>query len=244
MKAYIITTSDNRGRQADLTHYPSMLPTPELFVGVSPETFDVPEWWLEIYSKKWKNDNPARVFCCAKSKELLLRQHLERYPDEDALLMEDDVMFTPDASAKYEQFIAAVPDCWKMLYLGGKHEFSCRGMYPMEVQTGILRCKNVLGTEAFIVRSDFIETVIDALTNSQDNLFGHCDWQLVTLQQRNYCFAPLGFIAGQQDGYSLLFNRFRPVGFRNDFYYKDICGVIRAHGNPLNNCDSCKNKCY
>ena len=52
MKAYIIITSDNRGRQADLTHYPSMLPTPELFFGVTPADIETPDWWLKANTRR------------------------------------------------------------------------------------------------------------------------------------------------------------------------------------------------
>lgn len=242
MKAYIITTPNNHGRQADLSNYPKALPTPELYTGVTPDTIEVPEWWLNIYKNQWKNDIPERVYCCGKSKELLLRQHKEQYPDEDALIMEDDVMFSEDANEKYDKFMADMPDDWHILYLGGHHEFNCRGAAPMEVKPGILRCLNVLGTEALIVRSDFIDKTIEQLTHNSDNVYGHCDWQLVPLQRHYCCYAPLGFIAGQQNGWSELFQKEREVGFRNDFFYEGYDRKVHAYGNPSKacTCSCCK----
>lgn len=243
MRAYIITTPDNHGRVADLTNYPSMLPTPELFFGVTPDTIEVPSWWLDIYQNKWKNDISERVYCCAKSKELLLRQHKEKFSNEDALLMEDDVMFTLDADEKFSEFIFAVPDDWKFLYLGGNHEFSCRGSAPREIKKGILRGVNILGTEALIIRANFIDTVIKQLTYSPNNAFGHCDWALVTLQRKYSCYAPLGFIAGQQDGWSELFQKERKVGFRNDFCYEGMDRKKYLYGRPEQNCSQCNCIC-
>ena len=243
MRAYIITTPDNHGRTADLTNYPKALPTPELFFGVTPDSYEAPDWWPKLYSGKWANDIPARVFCCGKSKELLLREHKEKFPNEDALIMEDDVIFTTDADEKYMQFMADVPYDWKILYLGGNHEFSCRGCPPMEVKPGILRVFNDLGTEALVFKADFLDTAIEQLTHSRHNVYGHCDWQLVPLQKRFGCYSPLGYIAGQQDGYSLLFEKERKVGFRNDFMYEDMDRKIHLYGNPENNCENCKKEC-
>ncbi|MBQ3349725.1 MAG: hypothetical protein IJG38_04950 [Thermoguttaceae bacterium] len=243
MKAYIITTPNNHGRQADLSNYPKALPTPELYYGVTPDTIEVPEWWLQIYKGKWLNDIPERVYCCGKSKELLLRSHKEKYPDEDALIMEDDIIYTDNADEKYNRFMADLPDNWHILYLGGYHEFNSRGAAPMEVKPGILRCLNVLGTEALIVRSSFLDTTIEQLTHSPDNVYGHCDWQLVPLQRTYCCYAPLGFIAGQQDGFSELFQKERKVGFRNDFMYVGIDRKTYIHGHIEHNCTDCNGKC-
>lgn len=243
MRAYIITTPNNHGRAADLTNYPKALPTPELYYGVTPDTIEVPDWWLDVYNNKWKNDIPERVYCCGKSKELLLRQHKEKFPTEDALIMEDDVMFSEDASDKFDTFFANIPNDWHILYLGGHHEFSCRGAAPMEVKPDILRCLNVLGTEALIVRASFLDKTIEQLTNSPENIYGHCDWQLVPLQRHYCCYAPLGFIAGQQDGWSELFQKERTVGFRNNFMYEGMDRKNYYYGNPDQHCSDCQCHC-
>lgn len=242
MRAYIITTSDNHGRKADLTNYPTALPTPELFYGVTPDTFEVPEWWLAIHSQLWANDKPERVFCCGKSKELLLRQHIANYPEDDLLLMEDDVFFTSDADEKYNAFMQSVSN-WDMIFLGGWHEFNCRGCPPREIAPNVLRCFHVLGNEAVIIRSALLQEVAEIWTHSRDNVFGHSDWQLVAIQQRYNTFAPMGFIAGQQNGWSNLFQADRQMGIKNDFFYKGLDERIHLFGYPENNCKQCKNKC-
>lgn len=113
----------------------------------------------------------------------------------------------------------------------------------MEVKPGVLRVFNDLGTEALVFRVEFIDTVIEQLTHSRDNVYGHCDWQLVPIQKRFGCYSPLGYIAGQQDGYSLLFEKERKVGFRNDFMYEDMDRKIHLYGNLHNNCEKCRNNC-
>lgn len=243
MRAYIITTSDNHGRKADLTYYPEALPVPELFEGVTPETVEVPKYWLDMYGKMTTGDVPERVYCCGKSKELLLRQHKANFPDEDLLLMEDDVIFTEDANEKYNQFIIDVPENWSLLYLGGWHEYNCRGCPPMEIKPGILRCSFALGNEAVVIRANMLDETIDQLTHSRENVYGHSDWQLMLLQRRYCAYAPLGFIAGQQSGWSNLFQKERIMGIKNDFLYKGLDGRIHIHGNAEKNCTDCKHKC-
>lgn len=232
MRAYILTTSDNHGRVADLTYYPSMLPTPELFFGVTPDTYQVPDWWLKGHPALCKDDVPERVFCCGKSKELLLRQHKEKFPNEDMLLMEDDVIWTEDADEKYSQFIFDVPSDWKLLYLGGWHEFSCKGCTPLQIKPNILRCLNALGNEAVVIRADIIDEVIARLTQSPDNIYGHSDWQLVPIQRKYCCYSPIGFIAGQQSGWSNLFQKEREMGVRNDFMYEGMDRQTHVYGDP------------
>ncbi len=243
MKAYILTTLDNHDRKADLTYYPTALPEPELYYGVTPESVEIPDYWKKLYTKMWANDVPERVYCCGKSKELLIRQHRDNYPDEDMLLLEDDVVFTADANERYNQFMADVPTDWRLLYLGGWHEYNCRGCPPIEIKQGVLRCLNVLGNEAVVIRSNLLDTVIDTLTHSKDNVYGHSDWQLVQLQRKYSAYSPLGFVAGQQSGWSNLFQKEREMGIKNDFLYKSLDGKLHIFGNPENNCEHCKNKC-
>ena len=242
MKAYILTLENNHGRAADLTNYPKAFPKPELFYGVEPETCEVPKWWLDHYKNAFKLDKPERVYCCGKSKELLLRKHKELFPNEDLLLMEDDVMFSDDANERYDKFIADVPNNWKLLYLGGYHEDTCRGCTPLEVKPGLLRIFKTVGNEAVIIRASVLDDAIDLLTASPDNLFGHSDWQLVEIQKKNCCYAPLGFIAGQQNGWSHLFQKDRVIGFRNDFFYEGYDRKVHAYGNPSKacTCSCCK----
>lgn len=243
MKAYILTTENNHNRAADLSNYPKALPEPELFYGVEPENSDIPAWWLKEYKNAFKEDKPERVYCCSKSKELLFRKHKELYPNEDLLLLEDDVVFTEDANEKYDKFIADIPEDWKLLYLGGYHEYNCRGCTPLEVKPGILRVFMDVGNEALIINSNVLDEAIELVTNSPDNHFGHSDWRLIQLQKKYCCYAPLGFIAGQQDGWSNLFQKERAVGFRNDFFYEGYDRQVHQYGNPKRFCECCKHKC-
>ena len=236
MKSYIITTENNYGRKPDLTYYPKALPKPDLFYGVTKENFEVPEWWLNIHGENYDGQDSRGIFCCGKSKELLLRQHKEQYPDEDALLMEDDVFFIPEASEKYDRFMESVPNDWALIYLGGWHSYNTKGMYPLEVKPGVLRVFMDAGNEALIVRANVIDEVIEHITHSPVNVFTHVDWHLTAIQHRHPCYSPLGYIAGQQDGYSVICRYDRKMGIWNDFLYEGIDRKVHAYGNPRYDC--------
>ena len=222
MRAYIITTADSErvGRKADLTNYPDTLPVPELFYGVTPADVTTPQWWLDSH-RKHRDNAPERVYCCNLSKVLALKNHLERYPGEDVLLMEDDVIFYDGAGVKYDRYRAFLPDNWGLQFLGGWHEFTdIKNHVPREIAPGVVTCNNVLGSEAVIIRAELIQEAIDLLTITPDNDYYICDWQLVNMQRRHCAYAPLGFIAYQQDGFSLLWQKRREWGEQiHRFYY-------------------------
>lgn len=227
MKAYIITTRDKHGRAADLTHYPDSLPEPELYYGVTPDDIETPEWWIEAH-KKHKDNIPERVYCCNMSKVKLLQKHVDQYGAEDVLMMEDDVIFKPGAGEKYKAFRDNLPENWGMQYLGGWHEFSNqRNLTPIEAAPGVLKCNNVLGSEAVIIRGELVTEAIECLTITPEHDYYICDWQLVTMQRRHYAYSPIEMIAKQQSGYSLLWQKQRDwrehhhyfVGLDRKLYY-------------------------
>ena len=222
MRAYIITTADSKqvGRSSDLTNYPSTLPVPELFYGVTPADVKTPQWWLDSHHKH-RDNAPERVYCCNLSKVLALKNHLERYPGEDVLLMEDDVIFYDGAGVKYDRYRAFLPDNWGLQFLGGWHEFTdIKNHVPREIAPGVVTCNNVLGSEAVIIRAELIQEAIDCLTITPEHDYYICDWQLTKMQRRYMAYAPLGFIAYQQDGFSLLWQKRREWGDAiHHFYY-------------------------
>ena len=226
MKAYIITTHEKHSRGADLTNYPDILPLPELYYGVTPDDVTTPEWWIESH-KKHKDNVPERVYCCNLSKVLLLQKHLKEYPGEDILMMEDDVIFKPDAGIKYQLFLDALPDNWGLQYLGGWHEFSNkRNLTPWEVAPGVLKCNNVLGSEAVIIRGELLQEAIECLTITPEHDYYICDWQLVNLQRRHYAYTTIPAIAYQQSGFSLLWQKQRDWG-EFHYYFYDLAGKLR-----------------
>jgi len=111
-------------------------------------------------------------------------------------------------------------------YLGGWHEFTdIKNHVPREVMPGVVTCNNVLGSEAVIIRAELIQEAIDLLAITPDNDYYICDWQLTKLQRRYMAYSPLGFIAYQQSGYSLLLERQRdwqPV----HYYYLGMDGKL------------------
>ena len=229
MRAYIITTADSKhvGRKPDLTNYPSSLPDPELFYGVTPADVTTPQWWLDSHRKN-RDNAPERVWYCNLSKVSCLMRHAHLHPGEDVLLMEDDVIFYDGAGVKYDRYRAELPDNWGLQFLGGWHEFSrAGGLTPKEVAPGVVTCNNVLGSEAVIIRADLIQEAIDLLTITPDNDYYICDWQLTKMQRRHCAYAPLGFIAYQQDGFSLLWQRRREWGEQiHRFYYIGMDGKL------------------
>ena len=135
--------------------------------------------------------------------------------------MEDDVIFYDGAGVKYDRYRALLPDNWGLQFLGGWHEFTdVKNHVPREIAPGVVTCNNVLGSEAVIIRAELIQEAIDLLTITPDNDYYICDWQLTKMQRRYMAYAPLGFIAYQQDGFSLLWQKRREWGDAiHHFYY-------------------------
>jgi len=66
-----------------------------------------------------------------------------------AVVFEDDAVFRPGFAESATAFLAAVPDDWDMIYLGGQH---LKGRW-LDLPGGVRRAFNVNRTHAYIVRA-------------------------------------------------------------------------------------------
>lgn len=218
MKAYIITTKDNKNRYDGIINYPSCFPMPLRWYGPTPDEVDVPLWFISYNKDMLCGADPRRVYCCNLAKLYVAEYHFKNYPDEDLLMMEDDVFFTNDAEKKYVDFIREVPSNWNFLFLGGEHVNS-KKYTPNLIAPGVLRCDHVIGNEAFIIRAKAVEKYIIHMDLNHENPYGYCDWHLIELQKLLPTYAPLGFIAGQKDGWSVVQQAYLYKGIQKEFWY-------------------------
>lgn len=216
MKSYVLTTKDsNRLQDGKIIAYPSVLPEPTPFYGFDSSS------GVEIPNFSVSNNTPG-TWLCNLSKITLFEQHLQNCPNEDLLLLEDDVQFSPLFNDMYQKFMDSVPEDWSFIFLGGHHY-----EYPKEVKQGVLRAFGVWGNECVIFRSTVLPKVIEALKN--------IPWQqssgdrvISTLFNDYAAYSPVGMFACQRNGYSYSYQRdaFRG-GIHNFFYYIDTTGELK-----------------
>lgn len=97
------------------------------------------------------------------------RSHLRILEDalmdglDSVLIFEDDVTFAEDFASRYERFMAAVPNDWEQIYLGGQHL-----RRPVEIHDEYVRCININRTHAYGVRGEGIKKLYRWLNNTKD----------------------------------------------------------------------------
>lgn len=216
MKAYVITLrNSNRLQNGKIAGYPKCLPEPEVVYGESREEHTEP---IPFFSKK--SDHPE-TWLCALGKIKVMQHHLETHPDEDLLLMEDDVRFSPIFDEVYDKFMSMVPDDWAMIFFGGYHYKT-----PKEVVPGVLRCCGVYGNECFLIRADRVKDVLAAFLDIPWSENG-CDTEISTKMDKLPSYSPIGFFAGQDGGYSYICGRnVWRWGISTEFTYADKMGNI------------------
>lgn len=122
---------------------------------------------------------------------------------ESVLLLEDDALFPLDFTDRVTEFLAAVPDDWGMLYLGGQH-LRVNARPPRVVVPGVYQPYNVNRTHAFALRGDTMRAVYKHLTQADWNKGDHIDHHLGRFhQQRNHpIYCPGKWLVGQAEGKS------------------------------------------
>ena len=194
MKAYVLTIKGN-GRLVDgrLPSYPATLPPYELvYATTTKDNIVIPTWYrncarFEPYPRTW---------CCWISKLKLIKEHINKYPDEDLLLLEDDVRFLPGFDVCYTSFMSKVPEDWGIIWLGGRHLST-----PREVVPGVLLCGKMCNTECTIMRSTELPAIVSALESehSSDGLYWS-DQVISSLRDTAPHYAPIRQFAWQQPG--------------------------------------------
>lgn len=117
---------------------------------------------------------------------------------ESVLVFEDDAAFSPHFFAWLELFLAAVPDDWDGLMLGGEH-VDMVGAPPLPVRRNMVQCVNTHRTHAYAVRGRLLRELYLAWAQ---NTRHHCDWVLATLQPQFRVYAPQTWLVGQRAGMS------------------------------------------
>ena len=163
-----------------------------------------PEWW-------YRND-PRRqghgAWGCLHSHTRIVHeaQHVNAarrgsnsgLPIDSLLILEDDVIFQPDAAPRLDRFMQLVPADWDMIYLGGQHQ-----KRPLVTEIpGVLRCVEVHRTHAYAIREKFFKTYLEHIWHAPDYMArkqSHIDHQLGLLHARmqHNIYCPDWHLAGQ-----------------------------------------------
>lgn len=121
---------------------------------------------------------------------------------DSVLVLEDDVFFVPDALARLNAFMEAVPADWGQIYLGGQH----RGKVTATESPHVVRGGSVNRTHAYAVSRQYFQKVYHHISYMPDYVgtTKHVDHQLELAHRRGdwpvYC--PPKWIAGQEEGTS------------------------------------------
>ncbi|MBA4189120.1 MAG: hypothetical protein C0467_14070 [Planctomycetaceae bacterium] len=115
-------------------------------------------------------------------------------------VFEDDVIFCPDFAQRLPLALAALPDSWQALMLGGQHIKP-----PLHVNNHIVQCVNCHRTHAYILNGlDYIQRLHDIYSNSSvhiDHSWGYSQESINTV------YAPKLWLCGQRASYSNITNR-------------------------------------
>lgn len=134
-----------------------------------------------------------------------LQSHLRIVQDaamdglENCLILEDDIIFQPNAKQLIERFLADLPSDWDQIYLGGQHLQPPESIAP---DSAVLRGMNVNRTHAFALHNRVYQRFLRHVAHAPDYIrrgSWHLDHQLGSAHQRRqwntYC--PDWWIAGQ-----------------------------------------------
>lgn len=130
---------------------------------------------------------------------------------ENVLILEDDVVFQPDAGSLLKGFMKQVPDDWGQIYLGGQH---LKDPTPVAGSPYVLRCHCVNRTHAFAVQKKAMVRMHQHIWHAPDyiqHLGGwHIDHQLGIAHERGDwpTYGPLYWIAGQDEEWSNISGRY------------------------------------
>jgi hypothetical protein len=76
------------------------------------------------------------------------------------LVLEDDVFFVDDFESEFRELEENLPRDWEMLFVGGQHI-----KVPTKVNDYVVRCKDVRGFHAYILRGDGIKKMYARMTD-------------------------------------------------------------------------------
>lgn len=130
---------------------------------------------------------------------------------ENVLILEDDVVFQPDAGSLLKGFMKQVPDDWGQIYLGGQH---LKDPTPVAGSSYVLKCHCVNRTHAFAVHKRAMVRMHQHIWHAPDYMQHpggwHVDHQLGIAHERGDwpVYGPSYWIAGQDAEWSNISGRY------------------------------------
>jgi GR25 family glycosyltransferase involved in LPS biosynthesis len=170
---------------------------------------------------------------CRESHRLIMRNCLESGVEE-AMVLEDDVVFVDDFQARLSHFLSIVPWAWEAIFLGGQHMSP-----PHEALSGVFlpgKPRGIHRTHAYIVRRPYMQTLHDIFATAT----GHIDHAWGAQQAGRQIFAPTVWLAGQGEGKSDISNKvlkkreWQPKRWVRDALPPPPCGGCRKPKTPTN----------
>lgn len=164
--------------------------------------------WMRAVSGDWSP--PPRWWRSGNGAWGCLMSHVHVIHDaimeevETCLVLEDDVVFHPQAKEMLARLLAELPDDWDQIYLGGQHLLKPE---TLEGRPFVLRGLNVNRTHAFLLRRKVFAKYQQHILHAPDYLAkpgSHIDHQLGIAHKLRlwnvYC--PAWWLCGQEAGSS------------------------------------------
>ena len=172
MKAYVLhTVGSDRLVDGKIPTYPSCLPDYAIVESVTPKMgIRAPSKFVDTCVGT--NQHLLDIGWCIYVSHYMgmLDQH-SKHPDEDLLIMEDDVVFEPKFDEYYSNFMKMVPDDWDVIYFGG----TPRRYKPTEVVPNVLRPRLIVGTECYMCRPKAVEHLLKRYENLKSRVLEPSD---------------------------------------------------------------------
>lgn len=160
-RTFCVTLRETPKRREEAQKYFDEIKWPvEFFEGIHGESFGLKST-IPNYDKL-----PGREYFITQGAVGCLLSHLMLWnvlihqPEEEFLILEDDVKLCDDFTERYEKFRAELPDDWQMAYLGYLIPGGSYGEGITHVSENIIICKPVC-THAYMVKKSALKTLIE-----------------------------------------------------------------------------------
>lgn len=231
MKAYVLVNpANNRLVDGKIPNYPSCLPDYKVIYGYcSNMGIKLPNWFVN-----GGRSQSAKVrlngYCAYLGHLQGLLSHMDNYPEEDLLIMEDDVEFDHNFEEYYKNFMAMVPDDWTAIYIGG---WPVARSLPKEVVPGVIKPSRMHGLECAILKPEAIKKVLNTIMPDGRRDIYQVDVTIANLNAAGAIttYMPLVHIASQGRGYSAHLDRHinRDIGDWRYFNYIALDGTVKRN---------------
>jgi len=162
---------------------------------------------MKVPKPAWFRQQPG-AWGCAQTHLRLWEDAMNN--DRGAIcVFEDDCAFADDFAARLGPFLAAVPDDWDMIYLGGLLR-GFRANPPERVNEHVYRLHAVTGTWSYMMTTAMMRRVYPFMhTIDRKDLLGHIDRALAEFHRTQPCniYGPMPWLCGMDGGASLICGR-------------------------------------